>query len=245
MRNQLFLLTLPLLAACQPAAPDPRGVERDETLLSVNASGRADTRPDEARLQLGVQSNAGSAAEASRANRDKMAQVSAALAKLGVKPDDIQTRNLTLQRIDYGPERGRFRADNLVEVKLRRMDKVGEAVAAATEAGANLLGGPDLRISDREASSRSAYAAAYRAARQRAEAYASAADLKIARVLTIQDAGEYGVPIPFARTGNASGMMTEQAAAPVAPPPPPSAPFSPGMSTQEVRIRVDFALEPK
>ena len=243
MRTKLFLLAIPLLAACQPAAPDPRGVERDETLLSVNASGRADTRPDEARLQLGVQSNAGSAAEASRANRDKMATVSAALAKLGVKPDDIQTRNLTLQRIDYGPERGRFRADNLVEVKLRQMDKVGEAVAAATEAGANLLGGPDLRISDREASSRSAYAAAYRAARQRAEAYAAAAGLKIARVLTIQDAGEYGAPIPYSRTGNASGMMTEQAAAPAAPPP--MAPFSPGMSTQEVRVRVDFALEAK
>lgn len=234
-------LPLVLLAACQPATPDPRGVERDETLLSVNATGRADTRPDEARLQLGVQSNAGSAAEASRANRDKMAKVSAALAKLGVKPDDMQTRNLTLQRIDYGPERGRFRADNLVEVKLRAMDKVGEAVAAATEAGANLLGGPDLRISDREASSRSAYAAAYRAARQRAEAYAAAAGLKIARVLTIQDAGEYGMPIPYGRTMNASAGM-EQSAAPAAPP---SAPFSPGMSTQEVRVRVDFALETK
>jgi uncharacterized protein YggE len=238
------VLSLALLAACQPAAPDPRGVARDETLLSVNASGRADTRPDEARLQLGVQSNAPTAAEASRANRDKMAKVSAALATLGVKPDDLQTRNLTLQRIDYGPERGRFRADNLVEVKLRDMARVGEAVAAATEAGANLLGGPDLRISDREASSRSAYAAAYRAARARAEAYAGAAGLEIARVLTIQDAGEYGMPVPYARTMDASAM-SEQSAAPVAPPPPPSAPFSAGVNTQEVRVRVDFALKPQ
>ena len=78
------------------------------------------------------------------------------------------------------------------------MARVGEAVAAATEAGANLVGGPDLRISDREAASRSAYAAAYRAARARAEAYAGAAGLKIARVLTIQDGGEYGVPMPYA-----------------------------------------------
>jgi len=197
MRTRLFLLTLPMLAACQPAAPDPRGVESDETLLSVNATGRADTRPDEARLQLGVQSNAGSAAEASRANRDKMAKVTAALASLGVKPDDLQTRNLTLQRIDYGPERGRFRADNLVEVKLRDMARVGEAVAAATEAGANVLGGPDLRVSDREAASKSAYAEAYRAARSRAEAYAGAAGLKISRVLTIQDAGEMGCLSPM------------------------------------------------
>ena len=245
MRQYLFLAALPLLAACQPAAPDPRGVGENETLLSVNATGRADTRPDEARLQLGVQSNAGSAAEASRANRDKMAKVTAALATLGVKPDDLQTRNLTLQRIDYGPERGRFRADNLVEVRIKDMARVGEAVAVATEAGANVLGGPELRISDREASSRSAYAAAYRAARSRAEAYAGAAGLEISRVLTIQDAGEYGMPIPYMRTGNASGMMAEQSAAPVAPPPPPSAPFNPGMTTQEVRVRVDFALKAK
>ena len=245
MRNALFLAALPLLAACQPSGPEPR-VDKDETLLSVNATGRADTRPDEARLQLGVQSMASSAAEASRANRDKMAKVTAALAELGVKPDDIQTRNLTLQRIDYGPERGRFRADNLVEVKMRDMGKVGEAVAAVTEAGANLLGGPDLRISDREAASRSAYAAAYRAARARAEAYAGAAGLEIDRILSIQDAGEFGTPIPYGRAMNDAAMVTEQAAAPVAaPPPPPSAPFSPGVTTQEVRVRVDFALTEK
>lgn len=244
MRLLLCLAALPLLAACERAAPDPRGVARDETLLSVNATGRADTRPDEARLQLGVQSNAGSAADASRANRDKMAKIAAALAGLGVKPADLQTRNLSLQRIDYGPERGRFRADNVVEVTLRDMARVGEAVAAATEAGANLLGGPDLRISDREAASRSAYAAAYRAARARAEAYAGAANLEISRILTIQDAGEYGMPIPYSRTGNAA-MAVEQSAAPVAPPPPPSAPFSAGITTQEVRVRVDFALKAK
>jgi len=248
--RRFLLLALPApvffaVAACQPAAPDPRGVARDETLLSVQASGRADTRPDEARIQLGVQSIAATSGEASRANRDKMEKVAAVLARLGVKPDDLQTRNLTLARIDYGRDRGRFRADNLVEVKLRDMDKVGEAVAAATDAGANLLGGPDLRISNREAASRSAYAAAYRNARARAEAYAGAAGLTIARVLTIQDGGEYGAPPPYVRTGNMDAAMVEQSAAPVAAPPPPSAPFSAGVTTQEVRVRVDFALKAK
>lgn len=232
-------ITLPavaLLTACQPPAADPRGVERDETLLTVSATGRADARPDEARLQLGVQSLAASAGEASRLNREKMDRVTSALARLGVKPDDIQTRNLSLQRIDHGPERGRFRADNVVEVKLRDMGRVGEAVTVATEAGANVLSGPELRVSDREAASRSAYAAAYRAARARAEAYAQAAGLEIDRVLGIYDGGESNVPPPYARYGNMDAMET------AAPPPPPSAPFSPGINTTEVRVRVDFAL---
>ncbi len=241
-----FALPLLLtLAACQPAAPDPRGVDHDETLLTVTASGRADATPDEARIQLGVQSLAGSADEASRANRDKMEKVTATLARLGVKPADVQTRNLTLNRIDYGRDRGRFRADNVVEIRMRDTRRVGEAIAAATDAGANLLSGPDLRISDREKANRSAYAAAYRAARARAEAYAGAAGLKIARVLAIHDAGETGVPMPYGRVGYGDANMSAQSAAPPPPPVSPmnqSLPFSPGTTTTEVRVRVDFAL---
>src|SRR5215212_4158604 len=118
MRHIVLLSTALCLAACERAPADSRGVDHDETLLTVTASGRADTRPDEARLQLGVQSDAPSAGEASRLNQAKMDAVTAALARLGVKPDDLQTRNLSLSRINYGAERGRFRAYNMVEVKI-------------------------------------------------------------------------------------------------------------------------------
>lgn len=236
MRHLLLPALALAVSACDRAASDPRGVDRDETLLTVTATGRADSRPDEARLQLGVQSQAGSAEEASRLNREKMNRVTAALAGFGVKPDDLQTRNLSLQRIDYGRERGQFRASNILEVKLRDMARVGDAVTAVTTAGANVMSGPDLRVSDREGSSRSAYAEAYRAARSRAEAYAGAADLKIARVLGIYDGGEYGapptpMPPPVVRTME----VAERAAAP----------FNPGINTTEVRVRVDFALAKK
>ena len=236
---------LPLLvtlAACQPAAPDPRGVDHDETLLTVTASGRADATPDEARIQLGVQSLAGSADEASRANREKMEKVTTTLARLGVKPADVQTRNLTLNRIEYGRDRGRFRADNVVEIRMRDTKRVGEAIAAATDAGANLLSGPDLRISDREKANKSAYAAAYHAARARAEAYAGAAGLKIARVLAIHDAGESGVPMPYGRVGYGDAVAQSAAPPPPVAPMNQSLPFSPGTTTTEVRVRVDFAL---
>ncbi len=237
MRTTVLFAAAFALTACERAAPDPRGVDRDETLLTVTASGRADTRPDEARLQLGVQSDAASAGEASRLNRQKMDKVTAALAQLGVKPDDLQTRNLSLSRINYGAERGRFRASNTVEVTLRDLAKVGDADTAVTEAGANVLSGPDLRVSDREAANKSAYAAAYRAARARAEAYAGAAGLKIGRVLAIRDGGETGSMVMDASMG--------MEAAAVAPPPVArmSVPFSPGRNTTEVQVRVDFALE--
>jgi hypothetical protein len=174
-----------------------------------------------------------------------MADVTAALARLGVKPDDLQTQQLTLERIDYGRERGQFRAANVLEARMTDMARVGEAVTLVTEAGANLLGGPDLRVSDRETANRSAYANAFKAARSRAEAYADAAGLEIVRVVNIVDGGEYGVPGPSPYVRAQSVDMASVAPPPVAPPPPESgAPFNPGVNRTEVRVRVDFALEP-
>ena len=236
----LPLLPLVLLAACAPRAPDPRGVDHDETLLTVSATGRSETRPDEARFSLGVTTLAGSAGEASQLNNAKMAKVATALTAFGIRPDDLQTSNLGLGRIDYGKDRGRFQANNSVTVRLKDLAHASEAIAAATEAGANLLSGPSLRVADAEKASLSAYAAAYQAARQRADAYAAAAGLKVKRVLAIRDGGQSGgEPQTMDAVAYAPPPAVAQMAAPVAPPPPP---FNPGVNSSTVSVRVDFAL---
>ena len=233
----LPILLVPLsLAACAERAPDPRGVDRDETLLQVSATGRAETRPDEARFTAGVQTIAATAAAASAANNAAINRVLAAVERLGVKKDDVQTRTVTLSRIGYGPNRGRFEANNMIEVRVRNLDRVGEAIAATTEAGANVLSGPNLAVSDRDAANRSAYASAYKAARARAEAYAGAANLKVARVLAIRDGGEERPIGPMYESMDATAQAAPTVAAPS---------IRPGLETSEVRVRVDFALRPR
>lgn len=238
MRSLLSILGLALaLGACSKAAPDPRGVAHDEVLVQVSASGRADTRPDEARLTAGVETIAATSREASARNSETINKVAAALQRLGVKEDDLQTRSITLSRIDYGPNRGRFQANNLIEIKVRDIKRAGEALAAITEAGANVLSGPNLRVSDPENAGRSAYAAAYRAARARAEAYAQAAGLKVKRVLAIRDGGDSAGPV-YSPAMDGFMDMRAQSAAPEQAAPPVQA----GITTREVTIRVDFAL---
>lgn len=236
MRRLAPLLLMAGLAACS-REPDPRGVGRKEVLLQVAATGRSEVRPDEARMTVGVTTNAPTAAAASTGNAATANRVVQALERLGVKADDVQTRSLTLSRIDYGPERGRYRADNLVEVRVRDVRQAGAAVAAATEAGGNVVSGPMLRVSSPEAADNAAYAAAYKAARARAEAYAEAAGLRVSRVLTIRDAGIEEVPIPYGRAAGVESMatMAPRVAAP-------SPPVSAGVDVREVRVRADFAL---
>jgi uncharacterized protein len=240
MHKKLPLIVLPLLAACGSNAADPRGVDRQETLLSVSATGRAEARPDEAQFQAGINSWSANAREASAANARAIEELVAALRQAGVPEQDIQTRATSIERIQWGDRKGQFQASNVVAVTVRNVDRAGEAITAATEAGANILSGPDLRMKDPEAAMNAAYAAAFKAAQARAEAYASAAGMRVARILTIRDAG------------GSQGNRHMPGAVPVVAPPPvmmeqasadgSSGRLMPGQTPSEVSVQVDFAL---
>ena len=242
-------LLLPLaLAGCGDRPTDPRGVDRSETLLSVSASGQAESRPDRAQFQAGVETIAASARGASSANADKIEEIVGALRELGVAESDIQTRAVSIQRITYGDRRGQFQAANVVEVTLRDPSRAADAVAAVSEAGANILSGPNLTMTDPEATANLAYADAYKAARARAEAYAKAAGMEVARVLYIRDAGgtQGQTWLRGAEMMEQNAVASVQAAPPpmVAPPPPPPgrAGMMVGTTRSDVYIQVDFAL---
>lgn len=245
------------LAGCSSEADELRGVDRGETLLSVSASGYAESRPDKAEFQAGIETWAASATAASAANAKKIAEIVAALQKVGVAEKDIQTRAVSVQRIDWGARKGQYQASNVVNVTLRKADRISEAVTAVTEAGANVVNGPNLSMTDPESVANLAYADAYKAARKRAEAYAAAADMEISRVLYIRDAGgQQGHR--YMRGADAIMTMEVSAAAPpppVAPPPPintmPRPESGPpprvmiGTTGSDVFIQVDFTLREK
>jgi uncharacterized protein YggE len=229
------------LTSCGDARYDPRGVEAEETLLSVSATGQTETRPDEAQFQAGINTWAATAKAASEANQAKIDAIVAALEKIGVPEKDIQTRVMNVQRIDWGDRKGQYQASNVANVTVRDVDKAGAAVATATAAGANIVSGPDLRMANPEKAATIAYTNAYKQARARAEAYAEAAGMRISRVLTIRDSGgsQGNRYLPGAIPAAPPPVMAEQAARDA------SAAILPGQTTSTVAVQVDFALRPK
>lgn len=252
MRRLIWAGAVPALLSGCDSADEGRGVDHGETLLSVSATGHAEARPDQAQFLAGIETWASSAKAASAANLEKINEIVGALRQLGIAENDIQTRATTVNRIDWGDRKGQFQASNTVNVTVRDVDKAGAAVTAVTDAGANLVSGPDMRMSEPEATANLAYADAYKAARRRAEAYAKAADMEVSRVLYIRDAG------------GTQGNRYFSGAVPVAPPPPPPPPpmvspqvrtmnveeasstarIMPGQTASDVTIQVDFALKP-
>lgn len=253
MKNVLLLAAASVaLASCGSRADEARGVDHGETLLSVSASGQAESRPDRAQFNAGIETFSRSAKQASEANAEKIEDIVTALRELGVEADDIQTQNVSVRRIEWGDRKGQYQASNVFQVTMDDPDRAGEAVSTVTEAGANVLSGPSLTMSDPETVANVAYADAYAAARKRAEAYAEAAGMEISRVLYIRDAGgQQGQQ--WLRGAQAMNEMAAEVAAPPPPPPVRTAPMpesgSPGMmigtTRSQVYIQVDFALKEK
>jgi uncharacterized protein len=240
MKQALTLGAFLTLSACGggDGRHDPRGVDHDETLLSVSATGRSETRPDMASFSAGIETFGKTGPDASKANADKMDALVASLEKQGVEEKDIQTQSVSISRIDWGPKRGQYQATNQVSVRVRKVDQASAVVGAATGAGANILSGPTLSQSDPEKGKLSAYGKAYKAARARADAYAEAAGMQVARVLTIRDGGAGGGgPQPY------YGDAAAEAAAVV--PTVAAPPIRIGTDINEVAVTVDFALEEK
>lgn len=194
----LALAALP--AAAQVPVPPLAPIPADTTLLEVSAEGRTTRVPDIAIVTAGVVTTAPTAAAAFAANADQMARVLAALDKAGVAKRDTQTASVQLQpQYRYAdnqpPVVTGYQATNSVHVKLRDVARGGRVVDALVQAGANQVNGPVLSIDEPDAAMDEARADAIRRARARAELYAKAAGLSVARILSIsEEGGDYSPP---------------------------------------------------
>lgn len=224
MRAQLLatiLLAIAGSAAAQTVVPPP-AILQEGTLLTVSAEARAQRPPDLAVMNAGVTTNAASAAGAMQLNAQRMQGVIAALRRADVAERDIQTSGLTLHpQYDYReqqpPRLTGYQATNQVEVRLRELDRVGVVLDALVAAGANQVSGPSFQLDDPDRALDSARVEAVRKARERAELYAKALGMRVARVLQVSEASA-GPPPPYPMPMmRQAAMESADASTPVAP----------------------------
>lgn len=234
---------VPVAASAQQVAGPAPAMAPSNTLLTVNAEGRATRAPDVAVFTAGVASTGTTAGQALSANASAMNRVIAALEKAGVASRDIQTSNLSLNpvyaeprrlpngSVEQGPPRiTGYQVSNQVTVKQRNLDQFGRVIDTLVSAGANQVNGPSFQVDNSDAATDEARVDAIKKARARAELYARAAGLRIVRVLTISESGGYAPPVPMYR------MAVAQAAE--------ASPVAPGEVALNVNVAVQFELAP-
>lgn len=205
----LVALALPLPAAAQVALP-MQTVVPDGTLLDVTAVGKTTRTPDIATINAGVVTQAPTAAAALGENATRMARVAAALKAAGVAPRDIATANVGLSpQYKYGdnqpPVVTGYQATNSVEVRFRDVSKAGRVLDTLVREGANQISGPAMTLDQPDAALDEARADAVKRARARADLYARAAGMSVARVVSIDESSENDgsnpPPMPFRARG--------------------------------------------
>ncbi len=218
MRSILMVIAL---AAVPLAAQAVSPILPDGTLLDVSAEGRTTRVPDIATIRSGVVSQGATAAAALADNAARMARVLAAVKRAGVQPRDVQTANVSLSpqyRYADGkpPEITGYQANNSVAIRFRDIARSGAILDALVAEGANQIDGPNLSIDQPDAALDEARADAVKRARARAELYARAAGLTVARIVSIAEAGQNdgGSPPPrvFAMAARDSATPTHIAA---------------------------------
>ncbi|MFN4025092.1 MAG: SIMPL domain-containing protein [Hyphomonas sp.] len=191
-----------------------------ETTLNVAAEARINRAPDLAIVTAGVTEERKTASEAMAAQAAAMNGVFNALKAAGIADRDMQISGLSLSpRYDYievadasGRKRGQqqlagYVASNQVTVRVRDLSRLGQTLDSLVSSGGNTLSGVSFGIDDDASVRNEARTKAMRDAIAKAELYASAAGLRIARIVTISEGYEYSpAPMPMARMAMESDM---------------------------------------
>ena len=230
------ILVAALLAAAVPATAQPAEVRPiSGTRLDVVANGEVTRVPDIVHINAGVVTQAASATEAIRQNAARMEAVRAALRRAGIADRDIQTSSINLNpnyryAENQPPALVGYQATNQVNVKFRDIANSGRILDALVAEGANQISGPMLAIDRPEAALDEARTQALANARARAELYARALNMQVARVLAVSEMGTmYPPPRPMA----VRNMAAQDAATEIAP----------GEQTLSVSLTVTFELQ--
>jgi hypothetical protein len=202
--------------------------------LTVTGEGESRAAPDMATIQLGVTTQAPSAAEAMRQNSTRQTAVIEALAGAGIEQADVQTSGLNLNPVmDYAEGRAptvtSYQASNMVAVRVRDVARLGEVLDAIVAAGANEINGIGFMREDASGSEDEARRAAVSDARHKAEVLAEAAGLTLGPVLTLRDTPAMEGPRPM--------MMEARAASDAA-----KVPIAAGEVATTAMVEMQFAL---
>ncbi len=205
MRAAVLGVALTTATAAVPGMAQAPGATAADTMFrattfNLSASGETRIAPDMASSSLGVMTEGKTAAEALAANATRMTAVMASLRKAGIAERDIQTSGLTLNPQyryveNQPPVLIGYQVTNQVTVTVRDLKKLGAAVDATVNAGANQVNGISFGLSDPTAAENAAREAAVKALSAKADLYARATGYRVSRLVTLSEGGGY-VPQP-------------------------------------------------
>jgi uncharacterized protein len=185
--------------------------------IRVTGDARVTAKPDRVQIDIGVTTHAAQSQEAASENARQVDAVLAALKK-AAPAAALKTVSYSLNpNYKYHPGGGEpsidgYNAQNVVQVTLDDLGKIGAVIDAAAAAGANHVQGIDFTLRDQDAVRAEALRQAATRARAEAEVLAQALGLKVLRVLSVEEGGGRVSPLRFEPAAARAAMSASLAA---------------------------------
>lgn len=255
-RNVLALMAVPVTVAALLAGaatphqdlPAPGKPERGAIVPQLTVRGEAQLeRPaDQLHLRLGVVTNATEAAQAMQDNTRAMEAIIAGIQKLGLDKSEYETGRFNVQpqyaphprqpQPDWRPQITGYQVTNTLHIKTKKLERAGDLIQAATDAGANNVESIYFDLADQRKHRAEAIEEATRNAVADANVLAKASNQKLVRVLSVNLDNAFAPPPVPQYDRMARGMAAaEMASAP---------PIAPGDITVTASVTIVYEIAP-
>jgi len=235
--SPVIFIFLPIIALLSCVVLHGHELNSADRWVSVTGRGEVDAVPDVATLRLGVTSNAKTSTLATESNSQSVRRIFKVLSEKGVRHDDYETTRFQLTpqrqyRKGQPPLITGYQVFNVLVVRIYKLDKVGEIMQAAIDAGGNNFESLIYSVDNTDDLMEEARTRAVEDALEKAIALTEPLDAQVGPPLSIQEIRRGGQPFH-------SPMMMESADALRS-----SVPVKgPGELSVACEVQVKFSLE--
>ena len=184
---------------------------KEGTTLNVVGEAKVESLADQVSIYVGIETLQKTAEESKNENSEISDNVLTALLKADILKADIETSSYNIYpEYDYDYQNGKqtlkgYKTVNILKVKTKDFDKVGEIVDASIDSGATTIQSINYELSqDRQNELKTeAISKASEDAKQKAQATAEGLNAKLGKVksVSIQDYNYYPFPLYAAESG--------------------------------------------
>lgn len=185
--------------------------EEMQSVINVSGVGEVYAKPDLATANFSVFTEGNQVAAAMEETTEKMNSIISLLKEKGVLEKDLRTTEFSINPRYAWPRGGAqvlsgYEVRQTLEVKIRDLEKSGEIVQTAVNAGANQVGNLQFTVDDRDSYVSEARKQAIDEAQAQAKEIASQLGVRLTRITGFYESTNSGYPMPYYRGGSAESF---------------------------------------
>lgn len=207
----------------------------------VSGEGKVHATPDLAILQVGIEAQAATVAEANAQAAAAMEALQKALKEAGLEDKDIQTANFSIYPVrEWDPDTGEerlvgYRVTNTVTIKIRDLDDAGSLIDSVVAAGGDYtrVDGISFTVEDPTPYYDQARTKAVADAKRRAEQLAAASGITLGKLIYMTESSGYVPSVRYALPAPEAGLDYKV-----------NTPISAGELEITLNVQVNFEIQP-